>query len=76
MDLDQSGQILLLGSFNVISAPYYVNYKSAKEDLAEAFNKFNMKAKTVDSIKTPLFAKILHNTDSIHTKTKENDEDT
>ena len=33
-----------------------------------------MKAETIDSIKKSLFAKILHNSDSIHTKTKENDD--
>ena len=39
------------------------NYKSAEEDFTNAFNKFNMKANIFDSIKTPLFAKILNNTD-------------
>ena len=36
------------------------NDKSADEDLTKAFNKLKMKAKTIDSIETPLFAKTLH----------------
>ena len=52
------------------------NDKSAKEDLTKALNKFNMKAKTIELDKTHLFAKILNNTDSTYTQTKENDEDT
>ena len=50
------------------------NDKSANEDLTNAPNKCNMKAKTAHTIKTPLFAKILHKTDSIHTQTKEDDD--
>ena len=39
------------------------NDKSADEDLTNAYDKFNMKAKTFDLSKVPLFAKILNNTD-------------
>ena len=61
----------------MLSLPLTIaNDKSANEDLTEAPNKYNMKAKTVDSIRTPLFAKILRNTDSIHAQTKEEEDAT
>ena len=56
--------------------PTIVNDKSVDEDLTKDFNKFKIKARTVDLDKTPLFAKTLHKTGSIYTQAKENDKDT
>ena len=50
------------------------NCKIANEDLSKDFNKSNKKYKTIDSFKTPLFANDLHNTDSIHTQVKEDND--
>ena len=74
VDVIDGGQIRCWVPQCNLSSLLFANDKSANEDLTESPNKYNKKAKAIDLIKTPLFAKSVHNTDSIHTQEKGDDD--